>query len=185
MDPKVKWNTKYNERLAQQEEPVANSRLKNLSTYLNGGKALDIACGLGGNSVFLARKNYQVQALDISEVAVSYLTDQALKQKLTIDPQVCDLTSSADRKKHLDTYDLIVITYYLDRTLFPLLKKVVNKNGYFFMETYYQSPQTVNESISNYYKLKPKELLTVFSDWKVLYYEENEQEGRQTIFCQK
>jgi tellurite methyltransferase len=50
------------------------------------------------------------------------------------------------------------------------------------METFYLSPKNENQGVSNHYKLQPGELLADFSDWKVLFYEENEQEGRQTIF---
>ena len=53
------------------------------------------------------------------------------------------------------------------------------------METYYQSPQNEIQRLSNQYKLQPKELLAEFGDWNVLSFEENELEGRQTIFCQK
>jgi 2-polyprenyl-3-methyl-5-hydroxy-6-metoxy-1,4-benzoquinol methylase len=35
-----------------------------------GGRALDLACGLGGNAVFLARRGFEVDAVDISEVGI-------------------------------------------------------------------------------------------------------------------
>jgi tellurite methyltransferase len=183
MDTSRKWNTKHKEQLEQKKEPTANRRLEGLSSYLNGGRALDIACGLGGNSLFLAKKNYQVQAVDISDIAIAYIQDQTAKRKLSIDPQKCDLTDINKLQWSSDTFNLVVITYYLDRELLPIIKRIITENGYFFMETYFQSPQD-NQKISNKYKLEPQELLSEFKDWKILYYEENEQEGRQTIFCQ-
>jgi tellurite methyltransferase len=185
MDPKIKWNSKYIERITQHEEPTPNARLKNLTPYLSGGKALDLACGLGGNSLLLARLNYQMQAIDISEVAIHYLQEQATKQKLTINSQIGDVSLENPLLLLSNFYDLVVITYFLDRSLFPLIKKIIKSNGYFFMETFYTSPQSENEGISQQFKLKPKELLMEFFDWKVLYFEENEKEGRQTIFCQR
>jgi 2-polyprenyl-3-methyl-5-hydroxy-6-metoxy-1,4-benzoquinol methylase len=184
MDTRTKWNSKHKEQLEQKKEPTANRRLEGLSSYLNGGRALDIACGLGGNSFFLAKKNYQVQAVDISDIAIAYIQDQTAKRKLSIDPQKCDLTDLNKLQWSSDTFNLVVITYYLDRELLPILKRIIAENGYFFMETYFQSPQNSQE-ISNQYKLRPQELLSTFKDWKILFYEENEQEGRQTIFCQK
>jgi tellurite methyltransferase len=53
------------------------------------------------------------------------------------------------------------------------------------METYYQSPYIEEQGVSDQYKLNSNELLAEFGDWKVLYFEENEQEGWQSIFCQK
>ncbi|GHH98968.1 class I SAM-dependent methyltransferase [Neobacillus kokaensis] len=73
MDDKTKWNAKYKERLNEPEEPKPNSRLKSLTTYFSGGTALDIACGLGGNSILLAEHNYLVQAIDISDVAIKFV----------------------------------------------------------------------------------------------------------------
>ncbi|QIZ09292.1 methyltransferase domain-containing protein [Priestia megaterium] len=185
MNPKNKWNSKYKERINQLEAPMPNERLAILSPYLTGGSALDLACGLGGNSLFLARLNFQVQAIDISDVAVNYLEEIAGKQKLAIFPRLCDLTDMAHLNLNNSSFSLIVITYYLDRSLFPLIKSIVKDNGYFFMETFYKSPKKESQGVSDQYKLLPGELLAEFSDWKVLFYEENEHEGRQTIFCQK
>ncbi|MCQ6276340.1 methyltransferase domain-containing protein [Bacillus sp. V3B] len=185
MDPKRKWNSKYSDRLHHLDEPAPNIRLKNLSAYLNGGSAFDLACGLGGNSLFLAQLNYQVQAFDISDVAVDFLKNQAVKKQLSIHTHLCDLTEWHKLNLNKASFDLVVVTYYLDRSIFPFIKSVIKDNGYFFMETYYLSPQNEDQGVSNQYKLRSKELLSVFGDWKVLYYEENEQEGWQTIFCQK
>ncbi|WHY75415.1 class I SAM-dependent methyltransferase [Neobacillus sp. WH10] len=185
MNTRSKWNTKHKDRLSDLIEPAPNPRLKTLSAYLNGGTALDIACGLGGNSLFLARINFQVEAVDISDVAINYIQERAINDKLNIHPIVCDLTKWNELNWQNNSFDSVVITYYLDRTLFPNVKRIIKENGYFFMETYYQSPQSMNQGVSNQYKLQPKELLVEFGDWKVLMFEENKQEGRQTIFCQK
>ncbi|SMQ81416.1 Tellurite resistance protein TehB [Bacillus sp. OV166] len=185
MNLKNKWNRKYKERINQLEAPMPNERLAILSPYFTGGSALDLACGLGGNSLFLARLNFQVQAIDISDVAVNYLEEIAGKQKLAIFPRLCDMTDMTHLNLNNSSFSLIVITYYLDRSLFPLVKSVVKDNGYFFMETFYKSPKKESQGVSDQYKLQPGELLAEFSDWKVLFYEENEHEGRQTIFCQK
>ncbi|MFF2445478.1 class I SAM-dependent methyltransferase [Neobacillus sp. NPDC058068] len=185
MDPRIKWNQKHKERINQLEEPAPNARLENLSSYLPGGQAVDLACGLGGNSLFLARLNFQVRAIDISDVAVNYLKEIAVKQKLAIYPQLCDLTEITNLNLQKNSISLVVITNYLDRSLFPLVKSIIKENGYFFMETFYMSPKHENQGVSNQYKLQSGELLAEFAEWNVLFYEENEQEGRQTIFCRK
>jgi tellurite methyltransferase len=181
----TKWNSKHKERLDQWNEPVVNPRLVNLSANLHGGKALDIACGLGANSLFLARLNYQVEAIDISDVAINYVQEQAKKNQLNIHPRVCDLTEFENINWPKNSFKLVVMTYYLDRSLFPVVKSLIQQDGYFFMETFYQTSQKQQEGVSNQYKLQSNELLSEFSGWKILYFEENEQEGRQTIFCQK
>ncbi|ETI69093.1 class I SAM-dependent methyltransferase [Neobacillus vireti] len=185
MNPRIKWNHKHKERINQLEEPAPNDRLKTLCPYLTGGPALDLACGLGGNSLFLARLNFQVQAIDISDVAVKYLNEIVAKQKLAIYPKLCDLTEISNLHLQKNSFRLVVITNYLDRSLFPVVKSIVKEDGYFFMETFYMSPMHENQGVSNQYKLQPGELLAEFGEWKVLFYEENEPKGRQTIFCQK
>jgi tellurite methyltransferase len=185
VDSKSKWNSKYKERLDQWNEPIVNPRLLNLSAYLHGGKALDIACGLGANSLFLARLKYQVEAIDLSDVAIQFVQEQAIASGLTVLPRVCDLSQHTYLDWPNGAFNLVIMTYYLDRSLFSIVKNAIQQEGYFFMETFYQTTLNKNEGISNQYKLKSNELLLEFSDWKILFFEENEQEGRQTIFCQK
>ncbi|WHY89592.1 class I SAM-dependent methyltransferase [Neobacillus cucumis] len=185
MDTRKKWNIKHQDCLNKLDVPAPNPRLKNLYPYLLGGIALDLASGLGGNSLYLASLNYQVQAIDISEVAINYLQEQAAKDKRNIIPQVCDLTELNNLRWEDNSIDLAVITYYLDRSLFPMLKKFIKEEGYLFFETYYLKSQNENQGISKQYKLEPQELLEEFRGWKVLLFEENEQEGRQTIFARK
>lgn len=183
MDAQDKWNRKYTDRLINQTPPEPNRRLLHLAGYLNGGAAIDFASGLGGNSLYLEEKGYDMTAIDISDVAINYLKEQATARKLNIMAQAADLTKEStaliSRK-----YDLAVMTYYLDRSLFPLIKQVIKAGGFLFFETYYKNGTTENQHISSQYKLESNELLKEFTEWKILFFEENEQEGRQTIFCQ-
>ena len=185
MDPKVKWNKKYHERLRTPTEIVPNERLQSLSLYFNGGRALDWACGLGGNSLFLAKNGYDVTAIDISNVAIEFLSELASKNQLLISPQLADLTDIESVYFDEKSFDFIVVTYYLDRTIIPYLKTLLNTNGYFFMETFSLTNNNINEKISNEFKLTSNELLSIFNDSEILYFEENEKEGRQTILVRK
>jgi tellurite methyltransferase len=184
MNTKTKWDRKYQTRINENIDPEVNPRLAYLTPYLTGGKALELACGLGANSLFLAN-HYQVEAVDISEVAINYLKDKVSRTTLPINARVADLTDMGNLYWKKDIFDLVVITYYLDHSLFPLVKECIKERGYFFMETYYLSNTGTKEEISSHYKLKPQELLSEFKDWNILFFEEQQQEGRQTIFCQK
>lgn len=184
MDSQEKWNSKYKNRLTNNVPPEPNKRLLMMSGYLSEGEALEIACGLGGNSIFLAEMGYEVTAFDISDVAVDFVQERAAGNKLNITVKTADLTKEksvlSGRK-----YNIVVLTYYLDRSLFPGMKELIKADGYLFIETFFQNGSSGNPNISNRYKLESNELLREFSDWRVLYFEENEHEGRQTIFCQK
>jgi tellurite methyltransferase len=184
VDARNKWNRKYMDKLTNHASPEPNKRLLGMAYYLNGKTAIDFAAGLGGNSFFLAELGYDMTAIDISDIAINYVQEQAANRGLNITTKVTDLTKE---RTELTTrrYDLAVITYYLERSLFPLVKQVIKEDGYLFFETFYKQKEAGNEGISNQYKLDSNELLKEFSEWKILYFEENEQEGRQTIFCQK
>lgn len=181
LDSKNKWNGKHQDRLNSIEQSAPNARLAKLLPYLTGGSALDFACGLGANSFFLAEQGYEVQALDISDVAIEYIREEAKKQELPIKASVGDLTDWSNLNLKESSFDLVVITYYLDRLTFPFIKSIIKEDGYLFMETFYMSPRNETQGVSDQYKLRSSELLSVFGDWQVHYYEENVQEGRQTV----
>lgn len=182
MDPKQKWNNKYKERLQKEGEVSPNERLTGLAPYFQGGTALDFACGLGTNSLFLANSGFTVKALDISEVAIEHLKQQ---ENPFIDALVCDLTEKERLPLKDEFFDLVVISYYLDREILPFIKSVTKEGGMIFMETFYLSPEAKKEHVSDQFKLQPQELLTQFKGWHILFYEENEKEGRQTILARK
>ncbi|WP_409275173.1 class I SAM-dependent methyltransferase [Neobacillus sp. SCS-31] len=182
---RAKWDKKHKERLEDMADPLPNERLKNLTPTVLGGTALDLACGLGGNSLFLAEQGYVVEAVDISETAIGFVRELAMKRGLNVHASVMDLTNLENLPFKNGTYDLIVITNYLDRALFPYLKRLLKEGGHFFMETYYDSPNKAGGKVSEQFRLKPNELLEQFGEWEVLFFEESELEGRQIIFCRK
>jgi tellurite methyltransferase len=184
LDSQEKWNRKYSDRLAEHIPPEPNRRLVDLTAYLDGGTAIDLASGLGGNSMYLAEHGYEVTAIDISDVAIQYVREQVANKKLNITATVADLTKVTTAfTSH--KYDLAVMTYYLDRSLFPLIKQLLHTGGYLFFETFYKYGENGNQQVPNQYKLESNELLNEFREWKILFFEENDQEGRQTIFCRK
>lgn len=185
-DSKTKWNRKYGERLMNGEESLVNERLKKFEQYFpDGGMALDFACGLGQNSIYLAEQGFHVQSFDISDVAIQNLRAEASKKQLHVEAKVSDLTEWSNLSLSKDSFNLVVITYYLDREIIPKLKQVLDKSGLFFLETFYQSNKCHSDGVSDRYKLQSQELLVEFKDWQILFFEENEEEGRQTILCRK
>jgi len=95
-------------------------------------RALDVACGFGGNSLYLASIGFQVDAVDISGVALARLQAEAARRSLRLRLVQADLTRWWVPPSH---YDLIIVTYYLNRDLMPLLSRGLSPGGLLFMET--------------------------------------------------
>ena len=107
-----KWNRIYSkDRLTGSPAAVL---IDNEDVLPNDGIALDLACGLGANSLFLAARGLEVHAWDISEVAVSHLAEQASSLALNIQTRVINITAAS---LPVESYDLVITSHYLDRSL--------------------------------------------------------------------
>ena len=57
------------------------------------GFALDICCGAGTNSVFLAKNGFEVKGIDISETAIRLAKQRAEAEGIDVDFEVGDVLS--------------------------------------------------------------------------------------------
>ncbi|MEJ2640746.1 MAG: class I SAM-dependent methyltransferase, partial [Desulfosarcinaceae bacterium] len=122
------------------------------------GTALDIACGNGRNSVFLCRKGFNVDAVDLSKVATDHLRGRR--------PQLNAICADLDTWEiPPERYDLIINIRFLDRRLFPAILAGLKPGGVVIFESYLaEGPDA--------YRLKYNELLRAFASLRVVYYEE-------------
>ena len=148
------------------------------------GKVLDMAAGSGRHSLFFAAHGYQVEAIDRDAQALAHLSATARKRKLTtVITRITDLEQPAPYEPDLgkETYDVIVVFFYLYRSLFPCLIEALKPGGVLVYETF---------TIDNYFHHKhPKrwefclahnELLRLTSSLHVLHYDEGGHTGDQT-----
>lgn len=73
-DPTRFWDDHYRTPRA---EPGANVRLTEIAADRPPGTALDLGCGAGGDTLWLARRGWRVTAADISGVAIARLAGRA------------------------------------------------------------------------------------------------------------
>ena len=70
------WERMYTER-GQRWSGRPNQRLVEVAGALPPGRALDLGCGEGGDAVWLARRGWEVTAVDVSPTALRRLRAQA------------------------------------------------------------------------------------------------------------
>jgi len=162
IEDKQRWNERY------LENPMPNTVSKILEKYVSHakiGEALDVACGMGRNTHFLADLGFCVDAVDISDYALSKVKNSATINKIDADLDKYNLTPNK--------YDLIVNTNYLNRRLVSQMKEALHVGGIVIFETYivahgdFQMPTTNLD-----YLLRKNELLHSFIGLDIIYYEE-------------
>lgn len=72
------------------------------------GRALDIACGTGRHSLWLAEQGWEVTAVDFSRVGVETLVRAAAGRGLAVDTHVADARSWTPRQTG---YDLVLMAF--------------------------------------------------------------------------
>ncbi|MFC8594732.1 class I SAM-dependent methyltransferase [Streptomyces atroolivaceus] len=102
------WDGLYAARPAS-ADPRPNARLTEIVSCLQPGTALDLGCGDGGDSLWLARQGWRVTAVDVSTVAVERLAVLAATHGLDerIAAERHDLCESFPH----GTFDLVSVHY--------------------------------------------------------------------------
>ncbi|MDH5445154.1 MAG: class I SAM-dependent methyltransferase [Gammaproteobacteria bacterium] len=171
-----KWDQRYLENNAQ---PKACSVLEeNLHLLPKTGKALDLACGLGGNAILLAKQGLETEAWDISPVAIEKLNERA--KGLSLSTKVVDITPDLLPAHH---FDAIVVSYFLERGLALAIINSLKPNGLLFYQTF--NLNTSGHRPSNpAYRLAKNELLHLFGQLRIYYYSELNIEGTTMLVAQ-
>ena len=166
-----KWNEAYQD--ADISLAVAAQVLSENGHLLpQTGDALDLACGRGGNTLFLAKKGFQVDALDISNVVLGYIRDFIRDKSIHVNCVNRDVEKQGllEHKK----YDVIVVSYFLNRDLFPQIINALKPNGLLYYQTWSQLSTDKTKGPSNPdFRLASGELLKLCSALRIIYYREN------------
>jgi tellurite methyltransferase len=180
MEPeeKSRWNERYRDRPEAWTEPDA-FLVRAYGEFLReqrAGVALDLAGGAGRNSIFLVERGWQVDLVDISEVALELAREKLRWIKASGDAgslstQAVDLNSVSDLGHN--KYDLIVVFYFLRRELFPAVIRALKPGGVLVYRTYTIDRMNVPGGPSDPgYLLQHGELREAFGGLEILFYNE-------------
>lgn len=133
------------------------------------GRALDVACGTGRNTLALAAAGWSVTGLDVSSVAIDRARRVAADRGVAPSWVVTDL----DRGLGVDGgFDLVTVFRYRNVDLWPELVSALAPDGWLLVEHHLQTPLEVGGPPSKAFRLAPQELLECFGALRVVHYSE-------------
>jgi tellurite methyltransferase len=153
---RIKWNQRFGSQdtyLGERPSPFLSQEIERIGRLAPGNRALDIACGEGRNSVFLAQQGFLVTGLDISDVGLGKAARRAAEAGVRVDFQQVDL----DGYHFTEQFDLIINFNFLLRELIPEAVHALTPGGLLIIDTIMESPQLI-ESHNPAYLLQRGEL---------------------------
>lgn len=169
-DDRSAWDKTYNRKDYVFGKEPALFLVKHVEK-LPKGRALDIAMGEGRNAVYLAKKGFQVEGVDISSAGLSKGLKLAAQNGVKIK------TINADLNKYKiqpNSYMVILDFNYLQRSLFPQIIAGLKKGGVLVFETYttehLKNPD--GKKMEKDWLLEPGELKKAFAELEILHYSE-------------
>jgi tellurite methyltransferase len=160
-----RWESKYaagNPNAAFSPDPLL---VQHAQLFDGHGWAFDVACGVGQNAIWLARRGYEVLAVDGSFTGLRYGREAAA----ATDAHVHFVAADLDRFIVPEgTFALIIVFRYLDRSLVPRLKQAVVPGGLIVYETFNINRLRSSPQMTRSYLLEPGELARLFGDFETV-----------------
>jgi tellurite methyltransferase len=170
-----KWNHIYSQP-GQQCYTAVQVLTENDFLLPATGAALDLACGLGANAIFLAEHGLAVTAWDFSSIVIDKLTAYAVQKGLNVN--ACHQIITADSFTGC-CFDVIVVSRFLDRALSDAIIGALKPDGLLFYQTFTREKTSPKPPNNPDYQLIQNELLALFSPLRVIFYRENALIGNQ------
>ena len=160
------WDDRYrsSQHPSEDFEAAPNPLLIETAQRLPVGKALDLACGTGRNALWLAEHGWSVTAVDGAPAAIEILQQRASERGIPVDARIADLERGEYRIEPA-TWNLIAISYYLQRDLFEPAKQGVTPRGILLAIVHIAEPGET----PTYKRMKSGELERYFQGWEILH----------------
>lgn len=165
------WDNRYKEHDTPWQQPKVHDVIKECCKLFANKRAkiLEIGCGTGIDTVWIAQQGHQVTAIDISKVAINEAKDNARNAKASINFMVADFMRD---KLKLPTFDIIydAFVFHLEAMQNKRLE-MVNKiaamltpQGYWFnlsVSDYQTDLKSQQANVDNPPMIKFSDLLSV------------------------
>jgi tellurite methyltransferase len=134
------------------------------------GRALDLAGGMGRHALYLAQRGWLVTLMDISVVALKQARRRAEEQDLHVVTEAIDLSEAQLPQA---AFDLILVFFYLERSLFPQIAQALRPGGILIYKTYTREQLKLSGGPTHpMHLLEAGELRAAFSELRILHYDE-------------
>lgn len=173
-DERAAWNQRYRERTHGSREPdpfLVRAYEEFIEPmFPRPGLALDVGGGTGRHAIWLAQRSWKVELVDISDIGVGEARKNAGELAERIRFRVADLKELALPKRQ---YDLVLVFFYLERSILQKIGKAVRAGGLLVFKTYtWQQTKFGGGPSHPMHLLDENELLLKFSRMQILYYNE-------------
>ena len=163
------WNQRYS---VPSELPQVSYGLKHYTHLIpNSGTGLDLACGLGQNSIFFTKHGLSMNGWDYSTAGLEQMAHHCSVQKVEVNQHCIDLTNAPWPNQK---FDLICVTAFLDRTLCPQILSHLKPSGILIYQTFNQVADIAGENLNKprrpQFLLAKRELLELFNELEPLVY---------------
>jgi SAM-dependent methyltransferase len=182
LSTRTKWDRRYlalHPAARREVTPFMRFSVPQLPT---DGYALDLAAGAGRHSILMAQHGLKVDAVDISLAGLQLAHYRFVEAGVA--ENIIKIVANVERGwiPHR-RYDVILVSFFLSRPLFSLIKERLRPGGWVVYETF-----TVEQFSQSYHRgssrrdfyLEPGELRSAFSDFEIHFYDEGNHEDRLT-----
>lgn len=156
----LKWDERFREEecvLGTEPSSYLADNLPLIKSLVPGTRALDIACGEGRNSIFLAGQGFSVVGLDVSTAGLEKARRWMEREGLHIDLRMANL----EEYEFSEQFDLIINFNFLLRDLIPKSVAALAPGGVMVFDTLLDSPY-VPSTHKKEHLLQPGELVSTF-----------------------
>ena len=185
---RVKWDERYRTgAFAERPHPSVLleawvSRLPN-GCGRSSGRALDLACGAGRNSLFLARHGFEVTGIDVSSEGLKRAAASAEREGLDVTWMRHDLDEGLPVS---GPFNVVCLFRYVNPALVRQLPDLLATDGILMVEEHLATDQPVAGPSNPAFCVQPGELRRLLPGLDVLHQEEGiiaDPDGRQVAIA--
>lgn len=176
-----RWNSRYRDGFVHLHKPDPGV-LDLLRALKPSGLAVDIACGPGRHTLWLANHGWEVDALDIADVAIDGLQRLIERDEIRgIYPYRIDLDKWYPNS---EKYILALMAYFWDEHVFVRAQQALQPGGQLIIRTFVDSGNLLGPH-NHYVDPNSPHIAQIQKDWMVWHWDIDQKSGLFTLGARK